>query len=192
MPAPNPARPNLILVTVHPEHVSPVALKAVDGVVAIGAQFDQAAQEFARVRGLEMPEMAGKLESGQAFVWFPGSGEVHRVDVRLAHAERQRHKRTYAHGDLGEHRSFYFRGPKNKLNLRANNLAMFLHLAEGVDDDTWLHHLRRGQYSQWMREKIKDNELADEVAGYEQQSLSPRESRERIRSIIEKRYTAPA
>jgi hypothetical protein len=134
----------------------------------------------------------GKLESDQSFVWFPATGELHRVGIHLAHAERQRHKRTYAHGDLGEERSFYFRGPEDKLNLRANNLAMFVQLAEGLDDDTWLHHLRRGEYSRWMREKIKDDELAGEIVQYERQNLSPHESRECIKRAIERRYTAPA
>jgi len=65
-------------------------------------------------------------------------------------------------------------------------------IAEGPDDDTWLHHLRRGEYSCWMREEIKSEGLAGEVAQYERQNLRPRESRERIKSAIEHRYTAPA
>jgi hypothetical protein len=39
--------------------------------------------------------------------------------------------------------SFYFRGPDDKLKLRAQNLAVFVQLAEGVDDETWLFHLRQ-------------------------------------------------
>lgn len=39
---------NLILITVHPDHVSPVALKAVDGLVSIGAQPGKAAQSSRR------------------------------------------------------------------------------------------------------------------------------------------------
>ena len=61
-------------------------------------------------------------------------------------------------------KSFYFTGPLNRLNLRAQNLAMFTQIAEGIDDETWLYHLRRGDYSQWMRDAIKDDEMADEVA----------------------------
>ena len=57
--------------------------------------------------------------------------------------ERQkRHARKYAEGELGEDRSFYFRGPEATLNLRAQNLSTFLQMAAGVDDRTWLHHLR--------------------------------------------------
>jgi hypothetical protein len=44
--------------------------------------------------------------------------------------------------DIRESR--YFRGPEGRLNLRAKNLALFLQIAEGIDDSTWLHHLRAG------------------------------------------------
>ena len=37
-------------------------------------------------------------------------------------------------------------------------------MADGVDDETWLHHLRAGDYSRWFREGIKDDALADEAA----------------------------
>jgi hypothetical protein len=49
-------------------------------------------------------------------------------------------------------KSFYFRGPAGNLNLRAQNLVLFNQMAEGVDDETWLYHLRRGDHSRWFRE----------------------------------------
>jgi hypothetical protein len=57
-------------------------------------------------------------------------------------AERRRHVRTYATGELQPGESFYFRGPEGALNRRAQNLAVFLQIAEGVDADTWMHQLR--------------------------------------------------
>ena len=63
--------------------------------------------------------------------------------------------RKYAEGDLGAEKSFTFRGPQGRLNLRAQNLQMFLLIGDGVDAETWFHHLRRGDYSQWSREVIK-------------------------------------
>jgi Family of unknown function (DUF5752) len=106
--------------------------------------------------------------------------------------ERQRHVRKYAEGELGPELSFYFRGPEGKLNLRAQNLHIFMQIADGVDDETWLHHLSNSDFSNWFRCTIKDHDLADETAQIEQnQSLSPRQSREALRELIEKRYTAP-
>ena len=96
-------------------------------------------------------------------------------------------------GELGEDKSFYFRGPDSALNLRAQNLALFLQIAEGIDDRTWLHHLRTGDYSKWLSDKIKDGELADDIACIEKdESLTPLESRRRIKEAIERRYTSPA
>ncbi len=88
---------------------------------------------------------------------------------------------------------FWFRGAEGKLNLRVQNLNVFLQIAEGIDDDTWLFHLRRGDYSRWLGEGIKDKDLAAEVKQVEEDgSLSPKESRARIAKEIESRYTAPA
>jgi len=79
------------------------------------------------------------------------------------------------------------------LNLRAQNTNLFLQIADGVDDATWQHHLRAGEYSRWFRDMIKDSELADEIAEIEQdRGLSPQESRERVKEAVNRRYTAPA
>ena len=108
-------------------------------------------------------------------------------------AERRRHLRKYAEGELGVDRSFYFRGPDGKLNLRAQNLQIFLQLADGVDDETWCYHLGRGDFSRWMRDIIKDQALAGEVQRIEQApGLSARESRSRLRQEVEERYTRSA
>jgi hypothetical protein len=70
---------------------------------------------------------------------------------------------------------------------------VFLQLAAGVDDNTWLHHLRAGEYSKWFREAIKDEDLGAEASVIEtDESLSARDSRSRIREMVERRYTAPA
>jgi len=90
---------------------------------------------------------------------------------------------------LDEDRSFYFRGPQGRLNLRAQNLALFIQIAEGVDDSTWLHHLRAGDYSRWLAESIKDPELASDVAMIEKSSLDARESRARVKEAIGRGYT---
>ena len=35
---------------------------------------------------------------------------------------------------------------------------------DGVDDTTWLYHLRAGDYSRWFRDAIKDDDLAEATA----------------------------
>jgi hypothetical protein len=106
--------------------------------------------------------------------------------------ERRRHIRKYAEGDLGEDKSFWFRGPDGSLTLRAQNLQLFLQLGDGVDDQTWLHHLRQGDYARWFREAIKDEALAAEAEDIQHRhGDDPAESRARLREAVEHRYAAP-
>ena len=105
----------------------------------------------------------------------------------------ERHIPKYAEGALGEDKSFYFRGPTNALNLRAQNLTLFMQMADGVDDDSWLHHLKAHDYSRWVREAIKDRDLADELERIESQpARDPEATRRAVREVIERKYTAPA
>src|SRR5690606_24541168 len=133
------------------------------------------------------------LAPGDGLVWSRGESQPPRL-VRLEpnRTERRRHLRKYAEGSLPEDRSFYFRGPEGKLNLRAHNLILFADLADGVDDDTWVHHVRRAGISRWLRTAIKDETLADQVARIEHDDkLDPVASRRRVRELIEERYTLP-
>jgi HAD superfamily hydrolase (TIGR01484 family) len=185
----------VLLITVHPEHVSPGVLDDVSTVIAIGASPAETLAAFADKVGGQPP--SGDLDplpAGEALVWFRArGGQAVRYRVYTPHFERRRHVRKYAAGELGPDKSFFFRGPDARLNLRAQNLQMFLQVADGVDDDTWLYHLRRGDYSRWFREAIKDGDLAVEAAEVERdQSAVPAVSRGRIHAAIESRYTAPA
>jgi hypothetical protein len=68
-----------------------------------------------------------------------------------------------------------------------------MQLAEGVDEETWLHHLRAGDYSRWVRGAIKDGELADDIAGVESaEEMSASGSRAAITEMISRRYTQSA
>jgi hypothetical protein len=101
--------------------------------------------------------------------------------------------RKYAEGALPEERSFYFRGPEKKLNLRAPNLIVFTDLADGVDAETWLYHWRRAEVSDWLRRCVKDDELTEQVRELEQKVPDDADaSRKAVRELIEKKYTLPA
>ena len=183
-----------LMITVHPESVSPAALSVVDLVIAVGEAPERTLANFAQAVGQPPPALAPvELQTGEAVAWFRRTAEPpFRFRSEPPKGERQRHHRKYAEGELGPDLSFYFRGPEGKLNLRAQNLHIFMQLADGVDDETWLYHLRNGDFSNWFRSIIKDDELANEAAQIEQnQGLSARESREALRIAIERRYSAP-
>lgn len=189
----------LMLVTVHPDQVSVAALRAVGTLVAVGHEPAETIRRFGQAAGVAVPEVAtGALEKGWGLVWYPGrAGPPFAVRLAEPDGERHRHRRKYAEGQLGDDKSFYFRGPDGRLNLRAQNLGLFVQIAQGVDDATWLHHLRRGDYSRWLRQAIKDGALADEVAEVERDAapagVAPdaQVTRERVRAAIERRYAVP-
>jgi hydroxymethylpyrimidine pyrophosphatase-like HAD family hydrolase len=183
-----------LMITVHPESVTPAALSVIDLVIAVGDSPHRTLARFSQAVDQPPPWLEPvELQTGEAVAWFRRNPEPpFRFRSEPPKGERQRHHRKYAEGDLGPDLSFYFRGPEGKLNLRAQNLHIFMQLADGVDDETWLHHLQNGDYSNWFRTIIKDDDLALEAARVEEnRGLSPRQSRDAIREVIEKRYSAP-
>ncbi|MBD3882044.1 HAD-IIB family hydrolase [Phormidium tenue FACHB-886] len=183
-----------MLITVHPDKIALPALRLIDTVVAVGQSPDQTVSAFCQK--VEQPAPANlphALESGEVLTWFCRAGDPFRLKIKPPRMERQRHKRNYAEGKLGEDKWFYFRGPDAKLNLKAQNLIAFVQIAEGVDDETWQYHLQEQHYSKWFSESIKDETLAQVASEAEAQPEVPAtESRDRIIQAIEQRYTLPA
>ncbi len=185
----------VLMVSVTPSLVAPSVLRALDTLVVLGDKPREMLHEFTDANRSEPADgVPEALEAGTALLWSkskPGASTVLRVEP--SRSERRRHLRKYAEGELPEDRSFYFRGPEGKLNLRAHNLILFMDLADGVDDDTWLFHLRQKEISQWLRRGIKDETLASQAAAIESnQQLDAASSRRKMRELIEATYTLPA
>lgn len=178
----------IILITYRPAEVAPAILAMMDIAVAVGPSADRTLADLATTLGLSPPAVP-PTKPDEAIVWEKSTGAEPFGGVMIpARSARLRHLRKYADGDLGP-RSFFFRGPAARMNLRAQNLTVFCELASGVDDDTWSFHLRRGDYSAWMVAVIRDDDLAREVAEIEQAShLGPPESRRLVRDAIDARY----
>jgi hydroxymethylpyrimidine pyrophosphatase-like HAD family hydrolase len=198
--ATHPAAPDaftgLVLVTVHPGHVAPAVLAGVSLVLAVGSDPVDTLRDAAGALAVPAPRLEvekADLQPGEALAWQPRDpAPPARVRVFPPRIEHKRHVRKYAEGELGEDRSFYFRGPDGRLNLRAQNLRLFLQVGDGVDDGTWEHHLRQHDYSRWMRTALKDEGLAEDVSRIEDAAaaLPARETRARVRAAVEARYTA--
>lgn len=183
-----------LFVTVHPEALCRPVLQRINGLIVVGGEADLALRQYAEATGrdLTLPVDAA-LEPGQAWVWLEAASPVaHRVRLQPSRSQQRRHSRKYAEGELAADRSFYFIGPEGRLKLRAQNLLVFLQMGDGVDDDTWRHHLQRHDYSAWIEREIKDPELAAEVRRIETTVSDPRVSREAVRAAIERLYTLPA
>jgi HAD superfamily hydrolase (TIGR01484 family) len=183
-----------LYVTVHPGSVAQPVIDTINTVFVVGEHPEKLVKELCKAARLKKaPHVASdKLNPGHAIYWETKTNHTAVIETEPSTTERVRHSRKYVEGNLGPH-SFVFRGPEKKLNLRASNLMLFLLLAEGVDDDTWLYHLRNGEYSQWFRAYVKDPELAEAAAAAEKNAeLSAHASRDAIRAEIQKRYTLPA
>jgi HAD superfamily hydrolase (TIGR01484 family) len=203
-PTPSPLPPALgsaLLVVLDPARLSRAALATITDVIAVGDEPWAAFEPFAGATHRRPPPgRVRKPADASGIVWHADGGAaasrgadaaVVPIKVRPPRFHLERHRRKYAEGELPANRSFYFRGPDGRLNLRAQNLVVFSQIAEGVDDETWLHHLRRRDYSKWMREMIKDDDLADAVAAIEgDEGLNPDDSRRRVREAVEERYAS--
>jgi HAD superfamily hydrolase (TIGR01484 family) len=185
------------LITVHPDRVAEQILSGVNCLVAVGTNPQETIAEVAaglktELRPAEIPPVPSDRD--HVSVWFLRDWPAPRtITIEPATVHLRRHKRKYAAGELGEDKSFYFRGPEHKLNLRAQNMSVFAQLAAGVDDATWIYHLHNSDYSRWIRESVKDPAVADEIAGIEKdRALNPGQSRERILDTLRIHYMMPA
>lgn len=184
----------VVFITVHPDQVHPEVLKSIEIVIAVGTKPAETLRSFCEAQNIAVPECdVGQPGSGRVTLWDRRTDQPPRlVTIEQPKAERHRHIRKYAEGELPPERSFYFRGAGDKLNLRAQNLILFLQMASGVDDETWDYHRKRGDYSSWFRSSIKDEILADDAARIEaSDELSMSDSRKKIGEAIERRYTLP-
>ena len=184
-----------ILITVHPDEIAEDALKTLNVIIALGPQALSILEQISQIIGDPLPEFSMKPPSeNEALLWQRSPTSIIKT-IRADKPKQQhkRHTRKYALGDLSEEFCFYFRGPKGALRLKAQNLMIFLQIAEGVDDPTWMHHLKKKHYSDWFKTHIKDDVLAEAAVKIESnKALSPAESRQAIADLIKKRYTAPA
>jgi len=58
-----------------------------------------------------------------------------------------------------------------------------------LDEETWIYHLRRGDYASWFRNKVQDEELAVVAEQLQRaDNESAKHSRERIIEMIRKLY----
>ena len=181
---------NCMMITMSPESVNKEIIKIADLLIVVGDEPQLSFEKIAALKNLEIPGMSiSPQPKGKAWIWDLTSGVKPFVitNVKPQHI-LQRHKKKYATGDMKEN-SFYFTGPESKLNLKAQNLAFFSQIAEGIDDDTWMFHLKKKEYSSWIRDSVGDDELADLIRQEEKTNEDPISSKRAILKYIEEKYT---
>lgn len=183
---------NFMAITTRVELLHKPLLERATTVIALGEDPNATLLSFAGITGDAIPPIPGTiLQKGEAMVWSRHSGEApFLVRTMVPGQVLQRHKRKYSTGDMGPD-SFIFTGPENKLKLKANNLQSFTELAQGVDDDTWMYHLKRHDFSGWIRNSVNDDALAEQVEKIENAEPDPIRSRAEITKLVQLHYTGP-
>lgn len=184
--------PNLFAITTNSNLIHRDFLLKIDTVIIMGDSPEQAVSHFKKLVGItvEIPKHI-VLQKGEILVWQNKESQLSFVRSELPKHFSRRHKRKYASGDMGAD-SFYFTGPERRLNLKASNLMIFIHIANTIDIVIWLFHLRRNDYSNWFRGSIKDHELAQRTQKIENEEHDGEISRQKILKLIQNRYTGPA
>ena len=186
---------SVMYITAFIDQLPEVVLRNVDLFVAIGDDPLKSLAEFCELLGESTPEVAPPSDQREhhALAWWRGRGSPGWLRRMPPRSEHHRHRHGYLEGDMDPEHRFYFRGPKGELNLAAQNLRIFMQLGEGVDDETWLFHLREGDYEHWFREMIQDEELANVAAELRgEATVSAAESRRQIFDFIRKKYEKEA
>jgi hydroxymethylpyrimidine pyrophosphatase-like HAD family hydrolase len=181
----------VVYVTAFPEQMPGAVLRSIDLFVSIGGDPVGLLVKYCELLGESAPQIGPpEVEPEQrAIAWRRGHKPPIWFRMLPPHGEHQRHRHQYFDGEMDLQNRFYFRGPEGTLNLAAQNLRMFMQLAEGVDDQTWLYHLKRGDYAPWFRDSIQDAELAS-LADQLQHAdgVSAQDSRSQIIELIRKLY----
>jgi hypothetical protein len=182
---------NFIFITLSTEGMNEAILNKINFLISMGDDAANALHAFSRFKNIHLPEKAvTPLQKGQAWVWDVEEGNKPvLIKTGMPVHVQQRHKKKYATGDM-DYNSFYFRGPEGRLNLKAYNLMIFTQMASGVDDESWMYHLQRKDYSNWLRNSVHDAELADLVDAVENDDRHYAESRQAIIGFINERYTS--
>jgi hypothetical protein len=151
---------NFLLISTSPHALHRAILEKISTIITIGENPDYPFRQVGEVLKRPMPDNIPSLAEGEICVWRRDTGRPpFKAGYQPPRKLRQRHKKKYANGDMGDN-SFVFTGSEGRLHLVANNLMLFAHIAEGIDDDTWSWHLHRHDFANWFRDTIHDEELA--------------------------------
>jgi hydroxymethylpyrimidine pyrophosphatase-like HAD family hydrolase len=181
---------NFVFISISTEGMNEAVLNKITLLISMGDDAAKAIREFSRFRNIPLENAVTPLKIGQAWVWDVAAGnEPVLIKTGTPVHLQQRHKKKYATGDM-DYNSFYFRGPENKLNLKAYNLMVFTQMAAGIDEETWRYHLIRKDFSNWLRHSVHDEELARLVDEIENDKQHIQGSRQAIVDLINDRYTA--
>ncbi|MCI1739996.1 MAG: HAD-IIB family hydrolase [Pseudomonas veronii] len=150
-----------IIVALDFDQVCPSLLDAVDVLVTLGSTARELVQRYAQHTQRRCPEFPARSSAPDYFcLWdVRHGGDVVLMAQQQPEQKHHRHSGKYAVGDVGAWHAFYF----PSLDQRASNLAEFLSSLARLDDPAFRQHREAGDFSNWFREVIRDDVLANET-----------------------------
>jgi hypothetical protein len=176
-----------IIVALDFDQVCPSLLDAVDVLVTLGSTARELVQRYAQHTQRRCPEFPARSSEPDYFcLWdVRHGGDVVLMAQQQPEQKHHRHSGKYAVGDVGAWHAFYF----PSLDQRASNLAEFLSSLARLDDPAFRQHREAGDFSNWFREVIRDDVLANETRLLENDASVPlRDAQEQIAHLVQSRY----
>lgn len=176
-----------IIVALDFDQVCPSLLDAVDVLVTLGSTARELVQRYAQHTQRRCPEFPARSSEPDYFcLWdVRHGGDVVLIAQQQPEQKHHRHSGKYAVGDVGAWHAFYF----PSLDQRASNLAEFLSSLARLDDPAFRQHREAGDFSNWFREVIRDDVLANETRLLENDASVPlRDAQEQIAHLVQSRY----
>jgi HAD superfamily hydrolase (TIGR01484 family) len=175
----------LVLVSTAPGSLQREVFGRLETVIAVGDDARALLEQVADATDRHLPPGDA---AGDAVAWQVGEGRLIGFTPVPARHRRRRHSAKFLSGDVGEGERLVITGPDVNLSLEVRNLSEMVRIAEGVDDATWSHHLRQGDWSRWVRDAIGDGDLAEAIEAIAAKDLDPAAGRRALREEVGVRY----
>ena len=176
-----------VIVALDFDQVCPSLLEGVDVLITQGSTARELVQRFAQQVQRRCPEFPeGSPGAEHICLWDLHKGEtVVLLDQMQPNQKHHRHSGKYAVGNVGAWHAFYFPA----LGQSASNLTEFLSSLARLDDPAFHKHRSAGDFSNWFREVIRDDVLANKTHLIETDaSLSFKTALEQITHLVQSRY----
>lgn len=176
-----------IIVALDFDQVCPALLEGVDMLVTLGSTARELVQRFAHHTQRTCPAFPAHPPGLEPVcLWDLHHGEaVVLLEQLQPHQKHHRHSGKYAAGNVGAWRAFYFPA----LGKHASNLTEFLSALAQLDARAFGEHRRAGDFSNWFREVIRDDVLANKARLIENDdAVSIPVALEQISRLVQSRY----
>jgi HAD superfamily hydrolase (TIGR01484 family) len=176
-----------VIVALDFDQVCPSLLNGVNVLVTLGSTARELVEQFASRLRRRCPDFPERLSGPEyACLWnLQNDNQVVLLDQVKPAQKHHRHSGKYVAGDVGAWHAFRF----PSLGQSASNLTEFLKASTRLGEPALGSHLQAGDFSNWFREVIRDDVLANKTRVIETDSrLAPSVALQQITRVVQSRY----